>query len=147
MTQAEGQIRNDIGSAQEYQLDLRAAVREAILDPENKAFDRRRAVHDLVQFALLGDGKLCRTHDDRLFYFSNERRRLYELDQHPFGHFLTAISGLSPTEPEFRFVLSMLQADAAQTKPGYERAQEAQQESYHIATAACAIERLGRLRT
>jgi hypothetical protein len=60
---------------------------------------------------------LCRTHDDRAFYFSKVEKRVYELEQEIFSYLLTNVSGLSPTEAEFRFTQSMLRADAAKSRP------------------------------
>src|SRR5215469_7671352 len=95
--------------------ELAAAVREVILDPDIKAFDKRRQVCQLIRNALLAHGQLCRTRDERAFYFSNDVRTLYDLDQAAFGHLLTNLSCLSPTETDFRFSVSMLRADAAQS--------------------------------
>jgi hypothetical protein len=97
--------------------DIRGAVREAVLDKDSKAFDRRRKVLALTAAALKGAGHFCRTAEGRMFYFSKSDRRLYDLEQQEFTHVLTEVSGLSPTEGEFRFVLSMIQAEAARTKP------------------------------
>jgi hypothetical protein len=97
--------------------DVRGSIRNVVLDKEIKAFDKRRQILALAAAALKGVGHFCRTSEGRLYYFSKADRRLYDLEQQEFTHVLTEVSGLSPTEGEFRFVLSMLQAEAARTKP------------------------------
>jgi hypothetical protein len=97
--------------------DIRGAIRDVVLDKEIKTFDKRRQILALAAAALKACGHFCRTPEGRLFYFSKFDRRLYDLEQQDFTHLLTGVSGLSPTEGEFRFVLSMIQAEAARTKP------------------------------
>jgi hypothetical protein len=96
--------------------DIRGAIRDVVLDKELKAFDKRRQILTLAAAALKGAGHFCRTRDGQLYYFSKSDRRLYDLEQQDFAHVLTEVSGLSSTEGEFRFVLAMLQAEAARTR-------------------------------
>jgi hypothetical protein len=97
--------------------DVRGAIRDVVLDKDIKAFDKRRQILALAAAALKGEGHFCRTRDGQAYYFSKLDRRLYDLEREEFAHVLTHISGLSPTETEFRFVLAMLQAEAARTQP------------------------------
>jgi hypothetical protein len=97
--------------------DVRGAIRDVVLHKEVKPFDKRRQILALAAAALKGSGHFCRTSDGRLYYFSKTDRRLYDLEQDNFAHVLTHISGLSPTEAEFRFVLAMLKAEAARAQP------------------------------
>jgi hypothetical protein len=97
--------------------DVRGSIRNVVLDKEIKAFDKRRQIFALAAAALKASGHFCRTAEGRMYYFSKLDRRLYDLEQQDFGHVLTGVSGLSPTEGEFRFILAMLQAEAARTRP------------------------------
>jgi hypothetical protein len=97
--------------------DVRGAIRDVVLHKELKPFDKRRQILALAAAALKASGHFCRTPESRTFYFSRSDRRLYDLEQQDFTHLLAGVSGLSPTETEFRFVLAMLQAEAARTKP------------------------------
>lgn len=100
-----------------FDTDLHGAIRAVMLDAKLPAFDRRRRVTGLVSDALRGVGDFCRTRDGRLFFFSRVERQLYDLEQRPFQHLLTSISGLSVTEAGFRFVLDVIQANTARTAP------------------------------
>ncbi|MFZ0679159.1 hypothetical protein [Candidatus Binatus sp.] len=111
------QVEKLVLSASKVSLDIRATVRAIVLDATLKAFDKRRQILSVVLSVLKDGGHFCRTGDGRGFYFAKSDRRLYDLDQQAFVHVLTAVSGLSPTEGEFRFVHAMLRADAAQSKP------------------------------
>jgi hypothetical protein len=93
--------------------DVAAAIRETVLDGELSAFDRRRRVLEIVRKALTAHGHFCRTADNRSFYFARFDRQLYDIEQQAFAHLLAWMSGLSPTENEFRFVHAMLAAEAA----------------------------------
>jgi hypothetical protein len=94
---------------------LHEEIRSAMLAAKVPTFDKRRRVAELVDGALRECGDFCRTQDGRLFFFSRVERRLHDLDQRPFQHLLTSISGLSSTESTYRFVLDMLQATTART--------------------------------
>ncbi len=96
---------------------LREAIRDVALS-EHPAFDKRRIIRDLVQKVMLDSkmGFVCRTTDARGFYFHKAERRLYDLEQKPFQHLLSSVSGLSGTETQFRFVLDSLQTEAARTE-------------------------------
>jgi hypothetical protein len=96
---------------------LRSAVREIVLNKRIAAFDKRRQIAGLARAELTSDGFFRRTHDDRLFYFATRERRLYDIDQRAFGHLLTELTGLSPSEPQFRFALEILQSEAARSEP------------------------------
>ena len=98
-------------------LELQTAIRDAVLDRDTPAFDKRRLIRDLVRDQLLQKGFLCRTEDDRAFYFNRQERRLYDIEQRAFQHLLSDLSGLSATEAYLRFVLDSLQTQAARTKP------------------------------
>jgi hypothetical protein len=97
--------------------DLHHAIRAAMLAEGVPAFDKRRQVVALVDDALRSLGSFYRATDARLFFFLKPERQLYDLDQRAFQYLLTSLSGLSATEPGFRFVLDMLQADTARTAP------------------------------
>jgi hypothetical protein len=90
---------------------LSAAIRDVALDRETALFDKRRDVARLVQRGLSARGNFLRTNDGRAFFFHTQERRLYDIDQTPFRHLLTQISGLVATESFFVFTLSMLQAN------------------------------------
>ncbi len=92
---------------------LHAEIRAAMLAEKVPTFDKRRRVAGLVDGALRECGEFCRTQDGRLFFFSRVERRLLDLDQRPFQHLLTSLSGLSSTESTCRFVLDILQANTA----------------------------------
>ncbi len=91
--------------------ELVAAIRELALQ-RLPAFDRRRAIADILLQSLLALGSFRRTSDSRAFFFHKTERRLYDVEQTPFRHLLTEISGLSVTENLFRFALDRLQASA-----------------------------------
>jgi hypothetical protein len=97
---------------------LQKAVREVVLETGTPAFDKRRAIRDLVRTELLlpRRGFLCQTADGRGFYFDKLDRRLYDLEQRQFQYLLSSASGLSGTETQFRFVLDSFQTEAARTK-------------------------------
>jgi hypothetical protein len=99
------------------QTALQQAIRGIVLDRMTPAFDKRRSIRDIVRTELLKSGFLCQTADGRGFYFDKTARRLHDLEQRSFQHLLSAISGLSATETQFRFVLDSLQTEAARTKP------------------------------
>lgn len=92
--------------------DLAAAIRGAALDRETLLFDKRREIAQLVRNGLSARGDFLRTNDSRAFFFLKTERRLYDVDQTPFRHLLTHISGLSATESFFSFTLDLLQARA-----------------------------------
>jgi hypothetical protein len=96
---------------------LQATIRDIVLNDETPPFDKRRLIRDQVRDELLTKGFLCRTADDRAFYFTRQERRLYDIEQRAFQHLLSDLSGLSATETQFRFVLDSLQTQAARTKP------------------------------
>jgi hypothetical protein len=98
---------------------LQNAIRQAVLNPDSPSFDKKREIRDLVRQELLAasTGSLCQTADGRGFYFDKSKRRLFDLEQRPFQHLLSHVSGLSATETQFRFVLDSLQSDAAQKNP------------------------------
>jgi hypothetical protein len=114
---SEQQVKAAVDEAVEFRPSLRDRVRNVALNDRIKAFDKRRDILEMVSEALLDDGHLCRTSDERSFYFSKSARRLFDLQQREFGFLLSSASGLSATEGEFRFVLSMLQAKASQLQP------------------------------
>ncbi len=89
---------------------LHREIREVVLDREAPAFDKRRHVARLVQDELCELGRFLRTSEGRGFFFHEKERRLYDLEQLPFQHLLTSISGLSVTENFFKFALDMIQA-------------------------------------
>jgi Bifunctional DNA primase/polymerase, N-terminal len=97
--------------------DLPTLVRDALVIYGGKAFDKRRAAAGLVRRALLEDGHLCRTEGGSLYYFRRSERRLYDIQTAEMDHLVTAISGLSRTEEEHKFLLATLQAEAARTEP------------------------------
>lgn len=97
--------------------DLHRAIRSVMLDSGLQPFDKRRRVTTLVSEALRGVGDFCRSRDGRLFFFSKLERQLYDLDQRPFQHLLTSVSGLSATESGFRFILDMIQANTHRVAP------------------------------
>jgi hypothetical protein len=94
---------------------LHEEIRTAMLAAKVPTFDKRRRVAGLIDGALRECGEFCRTQDGRLFFFSRVERRLLDLDQRPFQHLLTSLSGLSSTESTYRFVLDLLQATTART--------------------------------
>lgn len=104
-------------SSIEVRSSLPQAIRAVILKKDIAPFDKRREVAQLVEGALRQYGRFCRTADGRLFYFSRPERRLYDLDQRDFQHLVTSTSGLSSTEPYFRFALDVLQASTSQEAP------------------------------
>lgn len=98
-------------------ISVRDVVRDIMLDGSLPAFDKRRRVTAMVKEALRDLGDFCRTRDGRLFFFAKPERQLYDLEQRPFQHLLTVLSGLSSTEPGFRFVVDVLQAETAREAP------------------------------
>lgn len=94
---------------------LHQEIRAALLDRDVPAFDKRRRALALVEDALLGVGEFLRTPDGRAFLFLKTERRLYDLDQRPFQHLLTSISGLSSKEAPFQFLLDKMQATTTRT--------------------------------
>ncbi len=95
---------------EERDSELQAAIRNVVIGNELPAFDKRRKVADLVEKWLFERGRFVRTSDGRAFFFHSAEKRLYDLEQTPFQHLLTAASGLSSTENLFRFTLDILQA-------------------------------------
>jgi hypothetical protein len=73
-------------------------------------FDKLRTISRVIQEGFTRNGKFLRTDDGRAFFFHQIERRLYDLEQTPFRHLLTQMSGLSSTENFFRFTLDLLQA-------------------------------------
>jgi hypothetical protein len=110
-------VKAALDGVNELRPALHERVRDVALNDSIKSFDKRRGILEMVVEALSEDGHLCRTGDGRSFYFSKIARQLFDLDQREFGFLLSTVSGLSPTEGEFRFVLSMLQAKASQLLP------------------------------
>ncbi len=98
-------------------VSVREVVRDIMLDRSLQAFDKRRRVTAMLKEALRDLGDFCRTRDGRLFFFAKPERQLYDLEQRPFQHLLTVLSGLSATENGFRFVLDTLQAETARAAP------------------------------
>ena len=96
---------------------LQESVRNVVLG-NHPAFDKRRMIRDLVKKGMIDArrGFLCQSADGRGFYFHKGERRLYDMEQKPFQHLLSSVSGLSATETQFRFVLDSFQTDAARTK-------------------------------
>jgi hypothetical protein len=94
---------------------LVSAIRDVVLDRDTPSFDKRREVARIVEKGLLALGNFLRTNDCRAFFFHKGERRLYDVDQTPFRHLLTEISGLAPTESFFNFTLEKLQASANRT--------------------------------
>ena len=99
--------------------NLREEIREVMNARPRliERFDKPRFVTDLVRYELEKRGSFCRTQDGRLLFFLRADRRLYDLEQKPFKRLLTQLSGLSPTETIFRFVLDILEARTAITAP------------------------------
>ena len=92
--------------------ELATAIREVALSRGTPSFDKRRKVAQLVREGLCSLGSFLRTNDSRAFFFHKEERRLYDVDQMPFRHLLTQVSGLGATESFFGFTLNVLQASA-----------------------------------
>lgn len=95
--------------------DLAAAIREEALCRETPSFDKRRQIALLLQEWLTARGDFLRTDDGRAFFFHRQERRLYDVEQTPFRHLLTEVSGLAATENFLRFTLDLLQATANRT--------------------------------
>lgn len=110
-SQHEGAPATDSSNTEDE--SLRAAVRQTILDPDMKSFDKKRAAADLIRQSLIEWGDFYRTSDGRLFFFSHGERRLYDIEQQPFARFLVDKSGLSTTETFFNFALDILTAHVA----------------------------------
>ena len=91
---------------------LISAIRDVALDWDTPKFDKPRQITRLVQGELSARGDFLRTNDTRAFFFHKKERQLYDLDQTPFRHLLTEISGLAATENFFKFALEKLQAGA-----------------------------------
>jgi hypothetical protein len=115
---AQGTGSAEVRSDTDYS-ELHRAIRDIAIEKDTPQFDKRRAIRDLVKANLLSETKgfLCQASDGRGFYFEKEKRRLLDLEQRPFQHFLSHVSGLSATESQFRFTLDSLQTQAAQEKP------------------------------
>jgi hypothetical protein len=94
---------------------LISAIRNVVLDRDTPPFDKRRGVACIVKEGLSALGTFLRTNDGRVFFFHKGERRLYDVDQTPFRHLLTEISGLAATESFFNFTLEKLQASANRT--------------------------------
>jgi hypothetical protein len=92
--------------------DLAAAIREVALCRETASFDKRRDIARLVREWLTARGDFLRTNDGRAFFFHKQERRLYDVEQIPFRHLLTQVSGLAASESFLRFALDLLQAAA-----------------------------------
>lgn len=105
------------GSGVEVVSPLHQAIRSVILDKELTGFDKRRKVTRICKEGLHELGEFRRTADGRRFFFHHAERCLYDLDQQPFQHLLTSISGLSSTEVYFRFALDILKADVSRDTP------------------------------
>lgn len=92
---------------------LKQLVRKVILNSDIKGFDRKRDTADLIREHFTKNGDFYRTPDGRVYFFSFQERRLYELEQRPFTHLLIEESGLSSTETFFHFALDTLTAHVA----------------------------------
>jgi hypothetical protein len=96
--------------------NLRSAITCFMLDKENKDFIKRRQVADLIRQRFEQGAFFCRTKDDRLFYFSKNERRLYDLEGSAFEYLTSDITGLGKTESVYGFTLHSLKTAAARTK-------------------------------
>jgi hypothetical protein len=92
-------------------------IREVVLDKEIPPFDKRREIATLIENELLSRGSFLRTSDERGFFFSNEQRRIFDLEQAEFGRSVTELSGLSSTESFFKFAIDVLQAKVLTRAP------------------------------
>jgi hypothetical protein len=101
---------------------VRNEIRSIVLFPSRgddavPDFDKKRLITAALQRELAQLGEFLRTVDRRGFYFLRDERRVLDLEQTPFQHTLTQISGLSATENYFKFARDMLQATTAKTAP------------------------------
>jgi hypothetical protein len=87
--------------------ELALAVYEKMM-AKGKTFEKHRDVAALVQAELVRRGSFHRTRDGRAYFFQRAERRLYDLEQRPFQHFLTTLAGLASTEAVFNFVHDIL---------------------------------------
>ncbi len=109
------------GKVENHQLEADPVTKELIrfyvVDLKTDGFDKKRNVASLIGEELEDRGSFFRTADGRQYYFHNARRQLYDLDQRPFQHLLTTVSGLSATEVYHGFTLDILQAATAEGAP------------------------------
>lgn len=99
--------------------ELAAAI-YGVMTFKGKVFEKHRQVAALVHGELRRLGQFCRTRDGRGFFFMEAERRLYNLEQRPFEHLLTALSGLASTEAAFNFVHDILVAITMRDAPEVE---------------------------
>ncbi len=78
------------------------------LDGGLKAFERKRAIADLVISALTDRGQLICTPDHVLYFFNRHTKALVRIDQDEFLAELHEEFDLNPTEDETRFVQAQI---------------------------------------
>jgi hypothetical protein len=83
---------------------LRFEVNNIRVDQKLKAFERKRAVAELVLRDVEKRGRLLRTQDNDLFFFEHDTKTLWPLAGEEFRSSIYARFGLNPTEDETRFV-------------------------------------------
>ena len=110
-------VRTSGAAATAEPRSLREAVRNAIVNDGVPSFDRKRNVAALIRDELRRRGAFYRTRDGRRYFFSRIERQLYDLDHEAFRHLLTAVSGLSATEPWHRFVQDVVRVEEGREAP------------------------------
>ena len=81
---------------------------------EAMLFEKKRMIAMAVTDLLRSTGTLYTTPERRGYFFDTETRTLLALDEETFAHHLADLTGLNPTEMEFRYVMEHLRTETYQ---------------------------------
>jgi hypothetical protein len=93
-------------------LEIKELVTEIRKHSTLKAFERKRALSQVILSDLQQQGVLYRTRDHTLYLFSQHTKRLYQVDGLEFARFVADRYGINRSEEEFRYVLEEVLTEA-----------------------------------
>ncbi|MCB9758167.1 MAG: DUF3854 domain-containing protein [Candidatus Omnitrophica bacterium] len=93
--------------------NLKTAIQAIRKTPSDilKSFEKKQAIASLVLSFLLDSGKLYITPEQQGYYFDNSSSSLLSLADDVFPRFLSDITGLNPTETEFKYLFEQVKTE------------------------------------
>jgi predicted nuclease with TOPRIM domain len=78
---------------------------DAIRHRNAESFEKKRDISSTVITEFSERGCFYRTRHNRLYFFENEERRLYQIDSDDCVRFVAEVTRLNPTEIEFKYTI------------------------------------------
>lgn len=82
------------------------------LSKETPPFEKKRMIWEIVRRELWSHGRFMRTRDKSYYFFEATKRKLHTVCDEELVHYVMRLFRLNATEPEFKFVVAELEAEA-----------------------------------